>query len=134
MVALCRCVRNCVRTPGTPPHDCCRRRQTAFQDFIPADHFFSVIIKELLHVMNKPGLQLFFCLQPVIFHSFLAIRTFLPVCFFYFISSQMDIFIREKRNDFAINILTKFKSRVFTRTNRRRKSRSPPCLIKTRNT
>ena len=41
---------------------------------------------------------------------------------------EMDIFIRKKRNDFAINILTKFKSRVFTRTNRRRKSRSPPCL------
>ena len=133
MVSLCGCFRNSVRRPGTPPHDRCRRRQSAFQDLIPADHFFSVIVEEFLHIMNEPGLQFFFRLQSVIFHPLLAIRAFLPVCFLYFIRSQMNIFIREKRDYFAIHILTKFKGRVFSGTYRRRKHGSPSCLVETGN-
>ena len=72
--------------------------------------------------MNKPGLQLFFCLQPVIFHPFLAIRTFLPVRFFYFIGSQMDIFIREERNDFAINVFAELKPSLYPDKPEKKKS------------
>ena len=84
--------------------------------------------------MDEPCLQFFFSFQIIITHTLLAVGTFFPVGFLYFIATDMYIFVREEFNKFTIYILAEFYSRIFSGTNRRGEGRSPTGFIETRYT
>ena len=125
VVALSGCLAWSKFCPTAPPHDGSRFRQTTFDDFVPTYHLLAFRIEELFHFVNEPCLKFFFGLQTVFLHACLAIRAFLPVGLFHFIATNVNIFVWEEFDEFGIDILAEFKSRVLARTYRRREGRTP---------
>ena len=78
-------------------HNCCIRSKSAFENLIPTDNLTSVIVQELLYMIDNETLQTFFLTMILIrfqaqrFDTCLTFRTFLPSYLRTFVTTYMDI-------------------------------------------
>ena len=106
----------------SPRHHRGVRSQTAFQDFIPANHAASVLGEELLGFVYHVALQILFlrvlavALDAQRLDTCLTLRTSLPLHLRTFVATHMDVFRREDVDDFRQHILDEPDGLVVTRT------------------
>ena len=109
-------------TFATPWHNCCIRSKSAFENLIPTDNLTSVIVQELLYMIDNETLQTFFLTMILIrfqaqrFDTCLTFRTFLPSYLRTFVTTYMDILWREDFNQFAIYIFQEFQNLIVAGT------------------
>src|SRR6476620_3153600 len=112
---------------SSPTHHNCIRSKAPFEYLIPPYQSFSFAVYIFLHPLNEVTLQFMFVFQVIVFNSLLAIRTTLPIVFWTFITSGMNILTGKKRNYFINHILQKLKRGIFSGTEHIIKN--APCFL-----
>ena len=101
-----------------PPVDDSGRRDTTFQNLIPADQPSSVGVEILLHLLGEPGLEFLKSSEVLLADSLLTERAVLPLDTANLVSPDFSIAVREKFEYFLEYILCKLDDLVASQTER----------------
>ena len=82
-------------SPTAPPRDGSGVGDAAFDTFVPTNHLLAVLGEEMLHLIDKPRLQLVFVFQAESLDARLAVGALFPILFSHLVAANVHIFIRE---------------------------------------
>ena len=90
---------------SSPRHHRGIRSQSAFQNLVPTDYAFSVVVCKAFHAAYHIALKLFHVFQPFGLHACLAVGTDGPTLLSGFVSTYVDVFARKHFKDLQQHIL-----------------------------
>ena len=90
--------------------------QRAVGQFIPTHHFLTFALDILAHATHEIALQFFNMFDAFRFHTGLTFRTFFPVIFRSLITTEMNVFRREKLDNFINYIFKETENAVVSGT------------------
>ena len=81
------------------------RRESAFENLIPADELAALGVEELLDALDEISLQRVFVLHAELLHARLDPGRRLPLIFHRLIATDVDVFARKELHDFGEHVL-----------------------------